>query len=93
MKTRAIILLLAAGAAGCSNNNIDTAKVRAAFAGEPQGARALVDSSMHEVEISNYSAALGPLRELGFKYKLSGGERKILADTVHKIRVKAGMGN
>jgi hypothetical protein len=94
MKKRLILLSAVAGtvclaAIGCSNKNIDTAKVREAFqslSGEP---KQQLEQALTAIEASNYVAAIKPLRGLGYSIKMDVKQRKILEDTMNKVNAKA----
>ena len=76
-------------AAGCSNHNIDTAKVRAAFAGIGGDAKTELETGLAAIDASNYPAALKPLVKAGYEIKMDKNQREILADTIKKVRIKA----
>ncbi len=80
-------LLLVVG--GCSNNNIDTAKVRAAFqSGLDQGQKDQLEIALADIEAAKYKDALLPLRKVAFGAKLDSSQRKILKDTMEKVQRK-----
>lgn len=94
MKTRVVLIWLTAGlmcwgAAGCSNKNIDTAKVRAAFAQESPDLKGLLDKGLSAIDSGNYQAAVKPLQVIAYRYKLTPAERKVLVDTLNKTVAKA----
>jgi hypothetical protein len=94
MKKRIFPLFVLAGsiflaAAGCSNNNIDTAKVRAAFPGVSGDAKVQLEAGLAAIDASNYEAALNPLKIAAFEIKMDKDQRAILEDTVKKTRIKA----
>jgi hypothetical protein len=94
MKKRIISLAVAAGlvgaaAAGCSNSNIDTAKVRAAFASVQGDPKAQLDTALSAIEASNYVAAVAPLEKASYELKMDKNQREILMDTLRKVREKA----
>jgi outer membrane protein assembly factor BamD (BamD/ComL family) len=94
MKKRLILLVAMTalawlGATGCSNNNIDTAKVRAAFpslAGEPKDQ---LDKGLADIDASNYVAAVRSLEKVAFAVKMDANQRKILLDAIAKANAKA----
>jgi hypothetical protein len=94
MKKRLILFFTMGGlvwlaALGCSNKNIDTAKVREAFqslSGEPKDDLELALKSIDE---SNYVAAVKPLNKVGFLVKLDKDHRLLLEDTIAKVEAKA----
>jgi len=94
MKKRLILLVTMTGlawlaASGCSNKNIDTAKVREAFQSLSGDARQYLDQGLKAIDESNYVAAVRPLKKLGFTVKLDKNQRLILEDTIAKAEAKA----
>jgi hypothetical protein len=75
--------------AGCSNRNIDTAKVRAAFPAVDGDAKAQLETGLSAIDASNYVAAVKPLEKAAYEMKMDKTQRKILEDTLKKVRVKA----
>ena len=94
MKKRLILIFTVTSLAclavvGCSNNNIDTAKVRAAFpslAGEDKDD---LELGLKAIEQSNYVAALRPLKVLAIKVKMDKDQRLLLEDTIAKVEARA----
>lgn len=80
------------GAAGCSNREIDPAKVRAAFQNEPESVKSLLEQGLSAAVASNYEAALKPLETIAYRVKLPPPESKILADTITKVQARAAGG-
>jgi cytochrome c-type biogenesis protein CcmH/NrfG len=76
-------------AAGCSNNNIDTAKVRAAFASLSGGPKDDLDLALKAIEQSNYVAAIRPLKVLAISVKMDKNQTLLLEDTLAKVEAKA----
>lgn len=94
MKKRLILLVAITGlawlaASGCSNKNIDTAKVRAAFQSLSGDARQNLDLGLKAIDESNYAAAVRPLKTIAYKVKLDKNQRDILEDTITKAEAKA----
>ena len=94
MKKRLILLVAITGlawlaASGCSNKNIDTAKVRAAFQSLSGDARQNLDLGLNAIDESNYAAAVRPLKTIAYKVKLDKNQRDILEDTITKAEAKA----
>ncbi|HUC85825.1 MAG TPA: hypothetical protein VL970_11580 [Candidatus Acidoferrales bacterium] len=81
--------LIAFAASGCSNKNIDTAKVRAAFQTLSGEGRQYLDQGLTAIDQSNYVAAVRPLRTLAYKVKLDKTQRDLLEDTITKAEAKA----
>jgi hypothetical protein len=94
MKKRLILLVAMTSlawlaASGCSNKNIDTAKVREAFQSLSGDARQYLDQGLKAIDESNYVAAVRPLQTLAYKVKLDKNQRDILEDTINKAKAKA----
>jgi cytochrome c-type biogenesis protein CcmH/NrfG len=94
MKKRLMLVLTMAGLAwlaalGCSNNNIDTAKVRAAFPSLSGEAKDDLELGLKAIDQSNYVAAIRPLKVLAIKVKMDKDQRLILEDTIAKAEAKA----
>jgi hypothetical protein len=94
MKKRLVLVVTVMGLAwlavsGCSNKNIDTAKVRAAFQSLSGDARQYLDTGLKAIDESNYVAAVRPLKTLAYKVKLDKDQRDILEDTIAKAEAKA----
>jgi hypothetical protein len=94
MKKRIIRCLLVAGlvcvaVVGCSNSNIDTGKVRAAFPSLAGDAKAHLDQALAAIDAGNFVAAVPPLEKAAYEIKMDKDQRKLLEDTLKKARVKA----
>jgi hypothetical protein len=94
MKKRLILLfatssLVWLAALGCSNKNIDTAKVRAAFPSLSGEAKENLDEGLKDIDESNYLAAVRPLTKVGYVAKLDKDQRLLLKDTIDKAEAKA----
>ena len=94
MKKRLILLVTVTGLAwmavsGCSNKNIDTAKVRAAFPSLSGEAKQNLDMGLQAIDQSNYQAAVRPLKSIAYKVKMDKNQRDILEDTITKAEAKA----
>jgi hypothetical protein len=76
-------------AAGCSNHNIDTAKVRAAFPSIDGDAKVQLETGLSAIDAGNYIAAVKPLEKASYEMKMDKDQRKILEDTLKKARAKA----
>jgi len=74
---------------GCSDSEIHIDKVRAAFQGLPPEQEARVEESLKDISETNYAAALKPLRAVAMSAKLNADQRKVLEDTVLKVKLKA----
>lgn len=94
MKKRIIPFVVLTGwiclvAAGCSNSNIDTGKVRAAFPSIDGDAKVQLEQALAAIDASNYAAAVKPLEKAAYEIKMDKPQRKILEDTLKKARAKA----
>jgi hypothetical protein len=94
MKKRLTLVLTMAGLAwlaalGCSNHNIDTAKVRAAFPSLSGEAKDDLELGLKAIDQSNYVASIRPLKVLAIKVKMDKDQRLILEDTIAKAEAKA----
>lgn len=95
MKKRSFTLFAVASLAfltlvGCSNSNIDTAKVRAALGSLDSAKKEQLEKALTAIDAGKYKEALAPLRNIAYSAKLDPGQRKIVEDTMEKVRVKAG---
>jgi hypothetical protein len=92
MKKRLMFIFALSGllwlaASGCSNKNIDTAKVRATFQSVP-GAKDVVEQACKDIDQSNYVAAVRPLKNIAYTVKLEKDQRLLLDDTIAKLQAK-----
>src|SRR5580658_8160400 len=74
---------------GCSNNNIDTAQVRAAFQSVSGDTREHLEEGLKAIDQSNYVAAVRPLKWIAYKVKLDKNQTAVLKDTIAKAEAKA----
>ncbi len=81
--------LLVVGLVGCSNKNIDTAKVRAAFPGLTGDAQVQLEKGLSAIDASDFASAVKPLEKAIYEIKLNKDQREILQDTLKKARAKA----
>lgn len=93
MKKRSFTLFAVASLAfltlvGCSNSNIDTAKVRAALQSIDAGQKAQLEIGLTAIDAGKYKDALLPLRKVAFGAKLDKAQSEILKDTMDKLQVK-----
>jgi hypothetical protein len=94
MKKRFIPLIVLAGliclaAGGCSNHNIDTAKVRAAFSSLDGDAKVQLETALAAIDASNYVAAIKPLEKVRYEIKMDKSQYTLLHDTLQNVRDKA----
>jgi hypothetical protein len=83
------LVLIVVTLAGCSNHEVDTAKLRSAFQTVDAGLKAEVDQGIADITASNYSAALVPLKHVSYAAKLTKEQRDILEDSIQKLQAKA----
>jgi hypothetical protein len=81
--------LMTWGAAGCSNQEIDTAKLQTAFQSAPPEVRSFVDTGVTAISAGKYSDALPVLQHVAFAAQMSKEQRQILTDTIKKVKAKA----
>ncbi len=93
MKKRLFTLVAVASVAflalaGCSNSNIDTAKVRAGLQSIEPAQKAELEVALSAIDAGKYKDALLPLRKIAFGAKLDKNQSKILKDTLKKVQTK-----
>jgi hypothetical protein len=94
MKKCLTILIVVAGmmclaAAGCSNKTIDTAKVREAFQSVTGPPKEQLDEALTDIDASNFTAAIKPLRTVAYSVRMDANQRQILEDTMNKVKARA----
>ena|ERR1700728_3404191 len=94
MKKRLIPFVLSTGlvwlvAVGCSNSNIDTVKIRAAFPSVGGDAKVQLEQALAAIDSSNYVAAVKPLEKAAYEIKMDKNQRVMIEDALKKVRVKA----
>jgi hypothetical protein len=77
---------------GCSNPNVDTAKVRAALQSIGETQKAQLEMALSAIDAGKFSDALPPLRSVAYGAKLDKKQRKIIEDTLAKVRAKIAKG-
>jgi len=77
---------------GCSNPNVDTAKVRAALQSIPPDQKAQLELALTAIDAGKYNEALLPLRRVAFEAKLDKKQAKIIDKTIAKVRAKISHG-
>jgi len=97
MKKRLFTLVAVASLAfltlvGCSNSNVDTAKVRAALQSLEPGQKEQLELALSAIDAGKYKDALLPLRKIAFGAKLDKDQSKILKDTLDKVQIKIAKG-
>jgi hypothetical protein len=90
---RWLILLVSitalAAVSGCSNKNIDTAKVREALQSLSGDAKQNLEQGLKAIDEGNFAAAARPLKVIAYKVKLDKHQREVLEDTIAKVEAKA----
>ena len=81
--------LLAWGAAGCSNHEIDTAKLQSAFQTTTPDAQAWLDQGIAAINAGKFSEALPALQHVAYAAKMSKEQRLILEDAIKKVKARA----
>jgi hypothetical protein len=97
MKKRLLTLVAVASLAflalvGCSNPNVDTAKVRAGLQGLGADQKVQLETALSAIDAGKYKEALLPLRKVAFGAKLDKNQRKIIEETIAKVRAKIARG-
>jgi hypothetical protein len=82
----AVASLVLLTAVGCSDNNIDTAKVRAALQSVDDQNKAQLELALTAIDAGKFKDALLPLRKVAFGAKLDKTQGKILRDTMTKVQ-------
>jgi hypothetical protein len=81
--------LMAWGATGCSNQEIDTAKLQSAFQSAPPEVRAYLDKGVAAIQAGKFTEALPALQHAAYAAKMSQEQRLILNDAIKKVKAKA----
>jgi hypothetical protein len=77
---------------GCSNPNVDTAKVRAAMQSIGPDQKAQLEMALNAIDAGDYKDALLPLRKVAAGAKLDKTQSKIIDETIAKVRAKIARG-
>jgi hypothetical protein len=81
--------LIGLGTTGCSNKEIDTAKLQTAFQSADSEVRGYLDNGVAAINAGKFADALPELRHVAFVAKMSKEQRLILSDTIKKVEAKA----
>ena len=97
MKKRLFKLFAIASIAGlalvaCSNSKIDTAKVRAGLQSIDDSQKAHLEAALTAIDAGKFKDAYSPLREIAYGAKLNQDQRKIVQDTMNKVKAKMAAG-
>ena len=88
LKLMLLSLLVAWGAAGCSNQKIDTAKLQGAFQSAPPEVRAQLDQGVAAINAGKFSEALPALQHVLYAAKMNQEQRLALKDAIKKVKAK-----
>ena len=88
-KLMLLAALMAWGAVGCSNREIDTAKLQSAFQSAPPEVRAYLDKGVAAIQAGKFTEALPALQHAAYAAKMSQEQRLILNDAIKKVKAKA----
>ena len=78
--------------AGCSNPNVDTAKVRAGLQSIGADQKVQLELALSAIDAGKYKEALLPLRKVAYTARLDKKQTKILQETIEKVRAKIAKG-
>jgi len=81
--------LMAWGATGCSNHDIDIPKLQTAFQTVEPDVRATLDKGVAAIQAGKYSDALPALQHVAFAAKMTKEQRLILEDAIKKVKARA----
>ena len=81
--------LMAWGAAGCSKQEIDTAKLQTAFQSATPEVRTYLDQGIAAIQAAKFSEALPALQHVAYAAKMSKEQRLLLEDAIKKVKAKA----
>jgi hypothetical protein len=81
--------LMAWGATGCSNKEIDTAKLQSAFQSATPEVRPWLDQGIAAIKAGKFAEALPALQHVAYAAKMSQEQRLILEDAIKKVKAKA----
>jgi hypothetical protein len=78
--------------AGCSDPNIHTDKVRAALDNIKPEQKLNLEMALNDIDAGKFKEALLPLKKVADGAKLDKDQRKIMEDTLEKVRKKITQG-
>ncbi|MGP8198491.1 MAG: hypothetical protein ACLQU4_03190 [Limisphaerales bacterium] len=88
----AIVSFAFLGVVGCKDIKIDTAQVRAGLQSLGDAQKVQLEVALTAIDGGRYKDALLPLRKVAFSAKLDSNQRKILGDTIAKVRAHIDKG-
>ena len=77
------------GPMGCSNGNVDTAKLQSAFPAALPDVQTNLDKGIAAITSGNYAAALPALQRVAYAAKMNADQRAVLEDAIKKVKAKA----
>jgi hypothetical protein len=80
---------MAWGATGCSNKEIDIAKLQSTFQDVTPEARPYLDQGVAAIKAAKFAEALPALQHLAYAAKMNPDQRLVLEDAIKKVKVKA----
>jgi len=97
MKKRLFTLVAVAGLAflalaGCSNPNVDTAKLRAALQSIDAAEKVQLEMAISAMDAGQYKDALLPLRKVAFGSKLDKTQRDLVEEDIAKVKARIDKG-
>ena len=88
----ALVALVYFGSVGCSNPNVDTAKVRKVMQGISPEEMPHLEEALSDIDAGKYQDALMPLRRVAYAAKLTKDQTQLLEQTIAKVRAKIAKG-
>jgi hypothetical protein len=88
----AVASLVSLTLVGCSNSNVDTAKVRAALQSIDAGQKEQLELALTSIDAGKYKDAVLPLRKIAFGAKLDPDQTKLVKETLAKVQAKIAKG-
>ena len=88
----AVAMLALLTQAGCSNPNVDTAKVRAALQSIEPAQKEQLEAALTAIDAGKFKEAYPPLRKIANTAKLNPDQNKILKETMAKVQAKIAKG-
>jgi hypothetical protein len=76
------------GTVGCSDRDMHLDKLQSAFQSAPAETKAELDKAIADINSTNYPPALATLQKVAFATKMTEEQRKIIEDTIHKVRIR-----
>jgi hypothetical protein len=73
---------------GCSNGNVDTAKLQSAFPAALPAVQTNLDQGIAAINSGNFAAALPALQRVAFAAKMTSDQRVVIEDAIKKVKAK-----